>query len=65
MQLKNYCFFLEQQTASLFVQTLLLLFIYSLEFFTLGLANGLSLGIEIQQVYSNLQDSSQYSGRFQ
>ena len=39
--------------------------IYSLEFFTSALADGLSLKIERQQVSSTLQDSSQYSGRRQ
>ena len=39
--------------------------IYSLEFFTSALADDLSLDIEWQQVSSSLQDSSQYSGRFQ
>ena len=39
--------------------------IYSLEFFTSALADGLSLEIEWQQVSSSLQDSSQYSGRLQ
>ena len=38
---------------------------YSLEFFTSDLADGLLLEIEWQQVSSSLQDSSQYSGRFQ
>ena len=33
------------------------------EFFTPALADGLSLESEWQQVSSNLQDSSQYSGR--
>ena len=33
-----------------------------LEFFTLALADGLSLEFEWQQVYSSLQDSSKYSG---
>ena len=37
--------------------------IYSLEFFTSANADGLSLEIEWQQVFSSLQDSSQYSGR--
>ena len=39
--------------------------IYSLEFLTSALADALSLEIEWQQVSSSLQDSSQYSGRFQ
>ena len=37
--------------------------IYSSEFFTSALADGLSLEFEWQQVFSSLQDSSQYSGR--
>ena len=44
---------------------LLLLLFTPLEFFTSALADGLSLGFEWQQVSSNLQDSSQYSGRSQ
>ena len=36
--------------------------IYSLEFFTSALADGLSLEFEWQHVSSSLQDSSQYSG---
>ena len=39
--------------------------IYSFEFFTSVLADGLSLEFEWQQVSSSLQDSSQYSGRSQ
>ena len=39
--------------------------IYSLEFFTSATSDGHSLEIEWQQVSSSLQDSSQYSGRFQ
>ena len=39
--------------------------IYSLEFFTSALANGLSLEFQWQQVSSSFQDSSQYSGRSQ
>ena len=38
---------------------------YSLEFFTSAWDDGLSLEIEWPQVSSSLQDSSQYSGRFQ
>ena len=38
---------------------------YSLEFFTSASADGLSLEIMWEQVSSSLQDSSQYSGRFQ
>ena len=37
----------------------------SWEFFTSVLADGLSLEFEWQQVSSNLQDCSQYSGRSQ
>ena len=44
---------------------IIIIIIYSLEFFTSALADGLSLEIEWQQVSSSLQDSSQYSGRFQ
>ena len=39
--------------------------IYSLEFFTSALADGLPLELEWQQVLSSLPDSSQYSGRSQ
>ena len=42
-----------------------LLLFTPLEFFTSALADGLSLEFERQQVTSNLQDSSQYSGRYQ
>ena len=38
-------------------------YIYSLEFFTSALADGLSLEFEWQQVSSSLQDSSHYSDR--
>ena len=44
---------------------IIIIIIHSLEFFTSALADGLSLGIEWQQVSSSLQDSSRYSGRFQ
>ena len=43
----------------------LIIIIYSLEFFTSALADGLSLEFEWHQVSSSLQDSSQYSGRSQ
>ena len=38
---------------------------YSLEFFTSATSDGLSLEFEWQQISSSLQDSPQYSGRFQ
>ena len=41
---------------------IIIIIIYSLEFYTSGLADGLSLGFEWQQVSSSLQDFSQYSG---
>ena len=44
---------------------IIIIIIYSLEFFTSALADGLSLEIEWQQVSSNLMDSSQYSGQSQ
>ena len=44
---------------------IIIIIIYSWEFFTSALADGLSLEFEWQQVSSSLQDSSQYSGRFQ
>ena len=44
---------------------MMVIIIYSLEFFISALADGLSLESEWQQVSSSLQDSSQYSGRFQ
>ena len=47
------------------IMMMVIIIIYSLEFFTSALADGLSLEIERQQVSSSLQDSSQYSGRFQ
>ena len=42
---------------------IIIIIIYSLEIFTSALVNGLSREIEGLQVYSGLQDSSQYSGR--
>ena len=44
---------------------IIIIIIYSSEFFTSALADGLSLESEWLQVSSSLQDSSQYSGRFQ
>ena len=44
---------------------IIIIIIYSLEFLTSMLADGLSLEVELQQVSSSLQDSSQYSGRSQ
>ena len=43
---------------------IIIIFIYSLEFFTPFLADGLSLEFESEQVSSSLQDTSQYSVRF-
>ena len=43
----------------------IIIIIYSLEFFSSALADSLSVEFEWQQVSSSLQDSSQYSGRFQ
>ena len=42
---------------------IIIIIIYSIEFFTSALADGLSLEFEGQQVSSNLQDFAQYSGR--
>ena len=51
------------------VNSLVLLYYYYylhlFNFFTLALADGFSLEFEWQQVYSSLQDASQYSGRCQ
>ena len=44
---------------------IIIIIIYSLEFFTSALADGFSLESEWQQVSSSLPDSSQYSGRSQ
>ena len=44
---------------------IIIIIIYSLEFFTSATSDGISLEIEWQQVSSSLQDSSQYSGSFQ
>ena len=44
---------------------IIIIIIYSLEFFRSVLADGLSLVFEWQQVSSSLQDSSQYSGHSQ
>ena len=41
---------------------IIIIIIYSLEFFASVLADGFSLEFEWQQVSSSLQDSSQYSG---
>ena len=49
----------------LFLNAILFIIIYSLEFFTSALADGLSLEFEWHQVSSSHQDSSQYSGRSQ
>ena len=55
----THCFFL-----CLF-NLIIIIIIYSLEFFTSTLADGLSLEFEWQQVSSSLQDSPQYSSRSQ
>ena len=44
---------------------IIIIIIYSLEFFTSVLADDLSLEFEWQQVSPSLHDSSQYSGRSQ
>ena len=44
---------------------IIIVVVYSLEFFTSALADSLSLEIERQQVYSSLQDPSQYFGCLQ
>ena len=44
------------------LQRIIIIIIYSLEFFTSVLADGSSLEFEWQQISSSLQDSSQYSG---
>ena len=44
---------------------IIIIIIHSLKLFTSALAHGFSLESEWQQVSSSLQDSSQYSGRFQ
>ena len=44
---------------------IIIIIIYSLEFFTLVLADGLLLEFEWQQISSNIHDSPQYSGRSQ
>ena len=49
----------------LLLVSFIIIIIYSLEFFTSALADGLSLEFEWQQVSSSLLDSSQYSGRSQ
>ena len=48
-----------------FALIIIIIIIYSLEFFTSVLTDALSLEFEWQQVSSSLQDSSQYSGRSQ
>ena len=51
------------KSPGLYSLSLLLLLLFTpLEFFTLALADGLSLEFEWQQVSSSLQDSSQYRG---
>ena len=47
------------------ITTTIIIIIYSFEFFTSALADGLSQELEWQQVSSSLQDSSQYCGRSQ
>ena len=44
------------------ISNIIIIILYSLDFFTSVLAYGLSLKFEWQQVSSSLQDSSQYSG---
>ena len=44
---------------------IIIIIIYSLEFFTSALADGLSLETEWQQVSLSFQDFSRYSGRSQ
>ena len=50
---------------SITVTFIIIIIIIPWMFFTSALACGLSLKSEWQQVYSSLQDSSQYSGQFQ
>ena len=49
----------------LFLVTIIIIIIIYSEFFTSALDDGLSLDFEWLQVFSSLQDSSQYSGRSQ
>ena len=44
---------------------IIIIIIYSLEFFISALADGLSLEFKWQQISSGLQDSYYYSGRHQ
>ena len=44
-------------------KSIIIIIIYSLEFFTSGLADGLSPEFHWQQISLSFQDSSQYSGR--
>ena len=55
--------FLQAQLIIIIIIIIIILLFW--EFFTPVQADGLSLEIEWQQVSSSLQDSSQYSGRFQ
>ena len=50
---------------SIAIIIIIIIIIIPLVFFTLALADGLSLEFEWQQVSSSLQDSSQYSGHSQ
>ena len=52
-------------TVHTIIRVFVIIIIYSLEFFTSVLADGLSLEFGWQQVSSSLQDSSQYSGQSQ
>ena len=47
----------------IFIIIIIIIMFIHLEFFTTVLADGFSLEFEWQQIFSSLQDSSQYSGR--
>ena len=53
------------ETFPISVIIIIIIIIYSLEFFTTALADGLPLEFEWQQISLSLQDSSQYSVRSQ
>ena len=52
-------------SAIIIITIIVIIIILFWEFFTPALADALSLELEWQQVFSSLQDSSQYSGRSQ
>ena len=65
MQIPVWVYKLDPSDQIRIVVIIIIIIIIIWEFFKSTLADGLSLESEWQQVFSNLQDSSQYSGRSQ